>query len=196
LGGLIRLLSILPSLDSRCLTRPTLLIVSGSSIFETVLAQFYFSMCLDFLDVITLDQRTPEVREKSMARIELLSTAWTDFEKKNPSNAFIPVPSNDTAQNHRSTPNIWANPWWTEFLVLWNRSLVDLGRDIPVLVATFGQAIFLALLLGFIFWQLPLTLDGQQSRFGFLFFIVINRTSCISSIYFYITFFQYFSFCS
>jgi hypothetical protein len=130
----------------------------------------------DFLDVITLDQRTPELKEKSLARIEILTTSWNEIENKQiATTPSIPIES----ESHSSPYQIWSNPWIMEFMVLWDRNIKDVLRDKAALGATFGQAIFLVILLGFIFWQLPLTLDGQQSRFGFLFFIIINRNYII-----------------
>ncbi|KAJ3265513.1 ATP-binding cassette sub- G member 2 [Chytriomyces hyalinus] len=122
-----------------------------------------------FLDVITLDGRTDEARKTSLERINKLHTAYNEKYGSHTS----PFPSQllkmDTSQT-------WPLSWPQELMVLFGRNMRDLFRDKGAIGATIGQAIFLVLLMGFVFFRLDNDAAGVQSRVGFLFFICINQT--------------------
>ncbi|KAJ3410044.1 ATP-binding cassette sub- G member 2 [Chytriomyces hyalinus] len=122
-----------------------------------------------FLDVITLDGRTDEARKISLERINKLHEAYNTKYGSHTS----PFPSQllkmDTSQT-------WPLSWPQELAVLLNRNMKDLFRDKGAIGATIGQAVFLVLLMGFVFFRLDNDAAGVQSRVGFLFFICINQT--------------------
>jgi hypothetical protein len=121
-----------------------------------------------------MDQRTPELREASTARIELFHKAWAD-EKQ------MIADNNDGQQIYGSGDASsfsikWPNSWFTEVRVLLSRNLKDVARDKATIGATIGQGIMLMILNGFIFFRMPLTYAGSMDRLGLFFFICVNQT--------------------
>ncbi|KAJ3248294.1 ATP-binding cassette sub- G member 2 [Chytriomyces hyalinus] len=122
-----------------------------------------------FLDVITLDGRTDEARKISLERINKLHESYNTKYGSHTSPFLSQLLKMDTSQT-------WPLSWTQELAVLLNRNMKDLFRDKGAIGATIGQAIFLVLLMGFVFFRLDNDAAGVQSRVGFLFFICINQT--------------------
>ncbi|KAJ3066293.1 hypothetical protein HDU98_010397 [Podochytrium sp. JEL0797] len=118
-----------------------------------------------FMDIITMDLRTPEKKERSLAIIEKFANAYDGNEPYEPVE-HLPVDSK----------YVWPLSWHEEFLVLLGRNMKDVLRNKGVIGATIGQAVFLVILIGFVFFRLDNDQAGVQSRVGFLFFIIINQT--------------------
>eukprot|EP00842_Homolaphlyctis_polyrhiza_P003323 jgi/Hompol1/3992/HPOL_000688-RA len=135
-----------------------------------------------FLDVITIDQRSPELRAASMERIDKFSEAWEKSKAALQTSSLIAkgVETGMTDQNSHTdtvwTEGGWKAAWVTEFSVLLNRNFVNVARDIGGLIATFIQSIVIMLLLGFIFFQSGDDYAGTQNKVGVLFFMCINMT--------------------
>lgn len=121
-----------------------------------------------FSDISTLDQRTSELKEKSLKRITLFQEAW------NKEVSYSLTLSN--FKQDMSNLSEWSSPMYYEVFVLLRRAMLDVIRDKATLGATLGQGIFITLVMGFLFFRLPLTASGIQDRLGFLFFICINQT--------------------
>ncbi|KAI8608211.1 P-loop containing nucleoside triphosphate hydrolase protein [Chytriomyces sp. MP71] len=122
-----------------------------------------------FLDVITLDGRTEQAKKDSTERIDKLHKAYIDEY----SGHVSPFPSQMLPVE---TKQIWPLNWGGEVSTLLGRNMKDLFRNKGAIGATVGQAIFLVLLMGFVFFKLDNDAAGVQSRIGFLFFICINQT--------------------
>ena len=113
-----------------------------------------------FMDIITFDQRTPELREKSTNRINMFAEAWNTKAVKFPD---TPMSSQVIYEKDEIK---WSLPWYMEFFVLLSRNMKDVYRDKASIGAKLGQGIFLMLFMGFIFSKLPFDAAGIQSRTG------------------------------
>ncbi|ORY43825.1 P-loop containing nucleoside triphosphate hydrolase protein [Rhizoclosmatium globosum] len=122
-----------------------------------------------FLDVITIDRRTPEAEKASSATIDKLHKAYN--EKIGSYNS--PFPSQLL---HIDSRYVWPLAWHQEFAVLLSRNMKDFSRNGAAIKASLGQTFFLVILMGFVFFQEANDPAGVQSRIGFLFFICINQT--------------------
>lgn len=121
-----------------------------------------------YLDISTIDRRSDALLEETTKRIDAFVTAYDKL------NVF-PAKTTEILKVPKSEHS-WPSIWIGEFGVLVERNFVDTLRDKGVIGATFGQAIFLMLLVGFIFYHLELNFSGVQSRIGVLFFLVVNQT--------------------
>ncbi|KAJ3412648.1 hypothetical protein HDV05_000398 [Chytridiales sp. JEL 0842] len=137
-----------------------------------------------FLDVVTLDQRSPELQAASMTRIELFANAWEmekrDSKKMIEMNKLNALDADQDGQVGRlgylSHSGKYNSSWLTQFWILLGRNMVDVLRDTATIGATVGQGAIIAIVMGFIFFQLNLEQAGVQNRIGALFFIVVNQT--------------------
>lgn len=79
--------------------------------------------------------------------------------------------SSASRNEHRLT---WPNNRAEEFGLLLKRNFILTFRNRLDIFATFGQTVFISLLLSFVFFQLNDDFSGVQGRLGLLFFISIN----------------------
>ncbi|KAI9208487.1 ABC-2 type transporter-domain-containing protein [Polychytrium aggregatum] len=122
-----------------------------------------------FMDIITLDQRTPELSEQSQSRIEKFQQAWET--RRTRMNTNVPSEVGIETPVDRLPPN-----WFRELGILLRRNLQEVSRDKATLGATFGQGIIMMLFMGFIYFKVTLDSAGAQNRGGVLFFMCINQT--------------------
>lgn len=123
-----------------------------------------------FLDITTLDQRTPELRAESMGRIEKFETAWAEHGQVTVTDKVFE--NNGLA----GISNAWPSTWFGEFYTLLKRNMKDVLRDKPTLGATLGQGIFIMLIMGFIFFKVDNDAQGVQNRIGiFINFLIYCR---------------------
>ena len=126
-----------------------------------------------FLDTMTIDFRSEELRLRSLDRMKLLQDTWeTEHAETAKSVSIVPA----TAA-HKET-KYWNNSFIFESYLLLQRSFKDMLRDPAVIGSTFGQSIVNMLLLGFVFFKSDdtATTAGIQNRFGAFFFIVVNMS--------------------
>lgn len=149
--------------------------------FKTVLGVSCpeFENPADFvMDMLTVKPGDNESRD----RVKLLQDSWhnndqdqTVSESSNdPIGTVITINDNshsDEVTDHKLT---WPNNRLEEFGLLLKRNFILTWRDRLALFATFGQTVFLCLLLSFVFFQLNDDFAGVQGRLGLLFFISIN----------------------
>eukprot|EP00842_Homolaphlyctis_polyrhiza_P001062 jgi/Hompol1/1957/HPOL_000593-RA len=133
-----------------------------------------------FMDIMTLDQRSDELRAKSLARIEKFVSSYEAIRKERYKDSASE--SGSMQGNGKSDKVQWPSSWGGEFTTLLGRNMVDISRNKALLAATIGQAIFLMIVIGFIFFKVSNDAGGVQSRIGFLFFICINQTFGVVSI--------------
>jgi ABC-type multidrug transport system ATPase subunit/ABC-type multidrug transport system permease subunit len=124
-----------------------------------------------FLDIVSLDQRTPELLEASKTRIDLFYKAWVS---NNPETkfGFIKVPLK---------VDFGANPvirgrLWHELMVLIKRNWLITIRDRVSFIAAVGSSLFVSLIMGMLFFKSGLDSYGIQNRMGVLYFTAINET--------------------
>ncbi|KAH6562521.1 hypothetical protein BASA62_009057 [Batrachochytrium salamandrivorans] len=139
-----------------------------------------------FMDIMTLDQRSKELRDASQARIDRFVAAY-DIIRQNTfssTNMLAPTPistpglkSGNSLVNRTRTE--WPSSWLGEVMVLLHRNMVDLSRDKASIGTTIGQGLFLMLVLGFIYFKMTNDTGGVQSRIGLLFFLCINQTFAV-----------------
>ena len=130
-----------------------------------------------FLDIITLDQRSDELKAETTARIEKFAAAYEAVRKNHLSEAPPDAGIRSKTTNGGLFNKVeWASTWSIEFVTLIKRNLIDVRRDAGTLGATLGQGVFLTILLGFIFYQVQLDIAGIQNRIGVLFFLCVNQS--------------------
>ncbi|KAI8905004.1 P-loop containing nucleoside triphosphate hydrolase protein [Gorgonomyces haynaldii] len=120
-----------------------------------------------YLDIGTVDQRTPELKEASQKRITSFVEAY---------NKIKPQGRKGGEVNHVSSRTVWPASWLQEFAILVERNVLDTVRNKSTVIGILGQSIFITIIIGFIFWRLGLDVAGVQSRTGVLFFLIINQT--------------------
>lgn len=117
--------------------------------------------------------------EESSQRVTKLHDAWSSL---NTSDDPPVVPIYNAPAGDSSTSNdkkgqgrlTWPNNRAKEFGLLLKRNFILMHRNRIEIFATFGQTIFISLLLSFVFFQLDSDFGGVQGRLGLLFFISIN----------------------
>lgn len=109
-----------------------------------------------FLDTMTIDLRSDELKEKSLVRVAKLKEAWCE-----PSLDIKPIASSEpTGRKVRNNPILF------EFGVLLRRNINDVLRDAMTIGATVGQSIVNMIILGVVFWKMDLSYSGIQNRIG------------------------------
>lgn len=126
-----------------------------------------------FSDITTLDRRTPELQDDSTKRINLFQKAWEQKMVHSPLSAKVDLKESDSKTFRKIS---YPSPMYYEILTLLKRAMLDVFRDSATLGATLGQGVFITIVLGFIFFRLPLSLSGIQDRLGVTFFICVNQT--------------------
>ncbi|KAI9003965.1 P-loop containing nucleoside triphosphate hydrolase protein [Hyaloraphidium curvatum] len=122
-----------------------------------------------FLDLISVDKRTPEALAESTARYEVLSKAWNDVSAGISYEPSDEVPCEEVSEGRN-------NNYFTEVAVLTDRAFKNTYRNPAVAYATIGQTVVLVLLVGLVFFRLGYSVQDVQSRAGVLFFTLINGT--------------------
>ena len=98
---------------------------------------------------MTVDFRSDELREKSLARVDVLQRSWTKkVIEKSPSSST--VPATDQAIAAIPSKRVWNNSVVSEIMILFQRNMKDVMRDKATFGATIGQSIINVLLLGYI----------------------------------------------
>jgi ABC-type multidrug transport system ATPase subunit len=119
-----------------------------------------------YLDTITLDQRTPELFEKSKSNVDMLYQKWQQV-KPNVKHMIV-----DAKDLQKKT--IEKNSIFVEFFTLLSRNSVISTRDRSTIYAKIFSSIFIFLILGFVFYQSGNDSRGVQNKVGVLFFLTIN----------------------
>ncbi|RKO90319.1 P-loop containing nucleoside triphosphate hydrolase protein [Blyttiomyces helicus] len=125
-----------------------------------------------FLDIITLDQRSEELRAASLKRITQFSAAWNERQGNDEKRKKSPVVSVAEPEVADKFPRTIA----AEFATLLHRNMKNVARTKSTIGATIGQGIIIMLVMGFIFFKVGNNATGVQNRLGVLFFIAVNQT--------------------
>jgi ABC-type multidrug transport system ATPase subunit len=127
-----------------------------------------------YLDVVSVDYRTPEEEAVSRRRMGRLADLWAaeGAPRAAAAAAALPPASADdveAAAEARPFPN--ALP--VEFGLLLRRSWKQQSRDRLPQVITFVQTVFIGFILAALYSDVPKTAIGVQDELGLLFFIII-----------------------
>lgn len=115
-----------------------------------------------FLDVITVDISSNEMQMKSLERVKAMEEQWSN-------ETLPPVQYTSPAANPKQDcDKRWTNSFLYELRVLCERGIKEEIRDKATIGATFGQAIVNTLLLGFVFWRIPLDSKGTLRKLRYI----------------------------
>jgi ABC-type multidrug transport system ATPase subunit len=135
-----------------------------------------------FIDVISIDNRTPEALVDSRARSDKLIAAWDAEHPPSSDDHNHSRNRNNNGSSHSRRKRQWTewnNLWIREFCYLIQRDFQTQFRDYGTVIGLCVQTLIIGLLIAFIFFQMPLTFAGVQNRIGLLFFVPINQTFTI-----------------
>ena len=122
-----------------------------------------------FIDVVTINRRTPEEERQSRERVDRLASAYTsDLSNQQ-------APASPVAVQRRKYPV----EYWRQFGLLQKRSFRILSRDYELIIGEVFSVLLISILLAFVFFQLPKDFAGIQGRIGLLFFIIVNTVFSI-----------------
>jgi ABC-2 type transporter len=120
---------------------------------------------------VSIAYPTPDALLRAQSRA--LSTRLSVVQIQNTSLETLFAPSN--AQKQRAT-------WLTQFTILSGRTFRNLVRNPDLLLTHYAISVVVALISGFLFWQLDFTMAGFQNRLGVMFFIsALFGFQCLSS---------------
>lgn len=125
------------------------------------------------LDLASFNLTRRDLRQSCQKRIEELSRAWQHSRTRNsrpsrPKSLAIFGPPKMNDEDQESHQVRWTRSIWSEFRVLFARESLIRFRNHPKLILSSVQLIVLALLVGFIYFQLPDNSDGIFGRFSLL----------------------------
>jgi len=131
-----------------------------------------------FLDVTTVDTRTPELERVSRERNEALISmfAASSYAKIAAEDAEPPKSEGVNGEKKRQVGTTFATSWLQQFLILYRRAFLNFTRNKRATVAVFAQTVVMALITGAVFFHLGHGQSSIQSRSGALFFITLNQT--------------------
>ena len=119
------------------------------------------------LDLITSIPEDP----KSESRVERLITSWESHANHDFDDHFEPSSSDTVFERPNSI--------FQEFAILWKRYCTLFTRDTYTIAANIAQAVFLSLLLSFVYFQVGDDYAGVLDRLGLLYFICVSLVATI-----------------
>ncbi|KAJ2557725.1 hypothetical protein EV175_001168 [Coemansia sp. RSA 1933] len=139
-----------------------------------------------FVDIMTLDYRSEEALERSKDQVKLLAEKFQEYS----GNGQLTVGSAASSEKHGANQNsgtansshsnteakLPRNSWVYEYSTLARRDWLNALRNLPFLSGQLTQSLFMALLIGFMFFYLKHDALSVQNRLGVLFIIAVNAT--------------------
>ncbi|KAI0598439.1 ABC transporter [Biscogniauxia sp. FL1348] len=126
----------------------------------------------DFLiDQAAIDSRTPELEEESTARVERLKAAWSEESKR----LFAPTVSETAAleaMDKKRPKKEQHAGFFRQLSVMTDRTLKVTYRDPMGMAGSIMESILMAIITGYVFYNLPRDLSGIRSREGALYISV------------------------
>ncbi|KAJ1808844.1 hypothetical protein LPJ56_003918 [Coemansia sp. RSA 2599] len=134
-----------------------------------------------FVDLMTLDYRSKETLSSSKERVVSLIEQFNEYtaaqngassEKQSVASGYR---SNNAiaAYQEESTAR---NNWFYEYSTLARRDWINTSRNIPYMIGQGTQTVFMALLIGFMFFYLKHDALSINNRLGVLFIVCISAT--------------------
>ena len=128
--------------------------------------------CNHFIDLITIDLRTPEKEQNSSQRINKLIDAWSNHKKET---FKFPLIDNYEVKGQSGLCKMsFESSWGYEFWILLKRSLKESTQNPAIVTVTLVQSCFQLILMSAVFNGLDKSQKGIQNRVGFIFFISLN----------------------
>ncbi|KAJ2776659.1 hypothetical protein GGI15_004783 [Coemansia interrupta] len=133
-----------------------------------------------FVDLMTLDYRSEEALAQSKAQVNTLVECFAQYttrtkpdlnEKHTPAGSYSG--SGMAVYQESRAPR---NNWFYEYSTMARRDWINALRNVPFIVGQVSQAIFMALLIGFMFFHLKHDALSVSNRLGVLFIICVNAT--------------------
>ncbi|KAJ1933413.1 hypothetical protein GGF37_006738, partial [Kickxella alabastrina] len=135
-----------------------------------------------FVDLMTLDYRSDEALASSKEQVNHLVEKFEEYTRQqglsrdSGEKSLEVVKSTDSNIEAYQDPEIPRNNWFYEYSTLARRDWMNALRNTPFIAGQGTQAIFMALLIGFIFYYLKEDALSINNRLGALFIICVNAT--------------------
>ncbi|KAJ2655410.1 hypothetical protein IWW48_005550 [Coemansia sp. RSA 1200] len=138
-----------------------------------------------FVDIMTLDYRSEETLAKSRAQIESLAEKFAEYSGNGQSRSSVSSEKKALGKDgaasagnasHSTETKLPRNNWFSEYSTLARRDWLNALRNVPFLAGQITQAVFMALMIGFIFYYLKHDSISVQNRLGVIFIIAVNAT--------------------
>ncbi|KAJ1949570.1 hypothetical protein FBU59_001083 [Linderina macrospora] len=129
-----------------------------------------------FVDIMTLDYRSDATLAESKERVSALADTFARYTAE--SNASL-AEKQSLVRSYGEQDNsqvIAKNGWLYEYATLANRDWVNAMRNIPFVIGQVVQAIFMGVLIGFMYFYLKDDSLSVMNRMGVLFIITVNAT--------------------
>ncbi|KAK7989923.1 hypothetical protein PG989_010238 [Apiospora arundinis] len=121
------------------------------------------------VDIAAVDNRTPELEEETTARVTRLKEAWAgEVPNKFKSEGTTTTLDTTTSNSKRPKPQQHAS-FFRQLRVLTDRTLKVTLRDPMGITGSIVEAILMAIITGYIFYDLPRDQPGIRSRQGALY---------------------------
>jgi len=124
-----------------------------------------------YLDLITVDTRTPRAEEKSQARLELL----VEEHKKKMKRATNTRNNNTTADIMDDVELNGGDAgagYVMQTLILLERGWRNIVRDRLIVIARFVEVLLMSIITGWIFWKVDDSISGIESRKAFMYVVI------------------------
>ena len=123
-----------------------------------------------FIDCVTMDYKDVENQTESKERVDKLVSRW---EEQSPLTDMDPYESNGSSNLSHNIESKGANLFQQIFWVLYRGTLNEV-RNKPLLMARLGQAIFISVIIGVLYFQIDNDQSTISDRNGITFFLIIN----------------------
>ncbi|KAK2008231.1 ABC transporter [Colletotrichum eremochloae] len=120
------------------------------------------------IDIAAIDNRTPELEAESTARVNRLKSAWVDESERRFEPSEKAVQTLGRRPGARSETNKHAT-YGRQIRVLTDRTFKVTYRDPMGMLSSILEAVLMAVVTGYIFFDLPRDLSGIRSREGALY---------------------------
>ncbi|KAJ2066939.1 hypothetical protein GGH13_005510 [Coemansia sp. S155-1] len=131
-----------------------------------------------FIDLMTLDYRSDDALNRSKAQVKQLADKFAEHEAQLATYTNSEKPSSVSGKGVEFSGelDLPRNNWFSEYSTLARRDWANALRNVPFLMGQITQSVFMALLIGFMFFYLKKDSVSVQNRLGVLFIIAVNAT--------------------
>ncbi|KAJ2579605.1 hypothetical protein GGH95_003018, partial [Coemansia sp. RSA 1836] len=131
-----------------------------------------------FIDLMTLDYRSDDALARSKAQVKELADKFAEREAQltTYSNSEKPSSASGKGVELSGELDLPRNNWFSEYSTLARRDWTNALRNVPFLMGQITQSVFMALLIGFMFFYLKMDSVSVQNRLGVLFIVAVNAT--------------------
>ncbi|KAJ2856453.1 hypothetical protein J3B02_001596 [Coemansia erecta] len=135
-----------------------------------------------FVDLMTLDHRSEEALARSQGQVDNLVERFVEYTAQNSTGSNSEKQSVASGYRGKNGMAVYQedhmprNNWLYEYCTLARRDWINAGRNTPFVAGQAVQAVFMALLIGFIFFYLKHDALSINNRLGAVFIICVNAT--------------------